>query len=50
VEEGGELPSTIAFASGCDARELLAHVLGGDQSTTPSSASNRRFTSSPAEP
>ncbi len=50
VEEGRELGATVALALRRDRRELLADVLRRDQSTTPSSASRRRLTSTPADP
>jgi hypothetical protein len=50
VEQCRELGSAVALALRRDRRELLPDVLGRDQRTTPSSASSRRLTSSPAAP
>jgi hypothetical protein len=50
VEEPGELSPAIALTRRRDLRELLADVLGGPHSDTPSSASSRRFVAEPAEP
>ncbi len=50
VEQRRELGSPVALALRRDRRELLADVLRGDQSETPSSASSRRLTSMPALP
>ena len=50
VEERRELGPLVAAATGRDSRELLAHILGGDQMTTPSRASNRRLTPMPVRP
>ena len=50
VEERRELGPPVAFPLWRDCRELLTDVLGRDQSETPSSASSRRLTSTPALP
>ena len=50
VEQRRELGSPVALALWRDRRELLADVLRRDQSETPSSASSRRLTSTPALP
>ena len=50
VEERRELREPVARALRRDRGELFAYVLRGDHRTTPSSASNRRFTSTPASP
>ncbi len=49
VEERRQLGQPVALPSGRDPRELLSDVLGG-HSSTPSSASRRRLTPTPAEP
>ncbi len=50
VEERRELRAPVAVACRRNAREFFADVLGRDQSDTPSSASSRRLTSTPADP
>jgi len=50
VEERGELGEPVAATFGSDAAQLLADVLGGRQRSTPSRASRRRLTPTPAEP
>ena len=50
MEERRQLGTSVAVARRRDARELLADVLGRDQSDTPSSASSLRLTATPAEP
>ena len=50
VEQRGQLRPPVALAPGRDPPELLAHVLRRDHRTTPSSASRRRLTSTPASP
>ena len=50
VEESRDLGAAVASTDGGDARELLADVLRRDQSDTPSRASRRRLTATPAEP
>ena len=49
VEQRGQLGESVAQSSGRDARQLLPDVLGGHR-RTPSSASRRRLTPTPAEP
>ena len=50
VEERRELGAPVALTLRDDARELLSDVLRRDQRTTPSRASRRRLTATPAEP
>jgi hypothetical protein len=50
MEERGQLGPTVALALRRDCGQFLADILRGDHSSTPSSASNRRFTSTPASP
>ena len=49
VKERGQLGEAVARANGRDPRKLLPDVLGGHR-RTPSSASKRRLTPTPAEP
>lgn len=50
VKESGQLGPLIARATRSNSGELLSHVFGCDQGTTPSSASSRRLTATPVAP